>query len=155
MVELFSAIERNTHRMRALRIYERDAEAEARNVPGNYRDGAVTFDRFLEMKIPMLAGHDRIWPPPSGFDPGLHRKQYLADLKRMAEEQERWKRYLVAPPEQGEATVTTFSGAKIVRRLPAIFIMSSEQVEEAKRAGCNVRLAGANESVGLPSMASF
>ncbi|MBT2133953.1 hypothetical protein KK137_06365 [Croceibacterium sp. LX-88] len=154
LVQLFAAIAQNAERLKALGLHVRDAEAEARDVPGNWYMNSSPVDRFAEMKIPRLDGPGRIWPAAPRSIPPAHQDQYGIAIQRAREERARWKRYFVTPPEKGEPTIATHSGESVVLS-PAIFLMNSEQVAEAKKAGCEVELAAANQRIGLPSGGSF
>lgn len=81
--DLFSRILANEARLRAAGSHRRDAEAEARNVPGNYR-AAGPIDRFTKMKIPNWGGQGRCWPR----DPGGEQRVQIDEQARLA-----WLRY--------------------------------------------------------------
>lgn len=72
---LFDAVGKNDAWMKAIGVHERGAEAEARDVPGNFIRNGTTVDQFTKMKIPSWSGSGRMWPPAqksafAGYDEG-------------------------------------------------------------------------------------
>lgn len=83
---LFDAVEKNNAWMKAIGIHERSAEAEARDVPGNFIRNGMTIDQFTKIKIPNWSGGGRMWPPAqksavAGYDEG-RRQQWDAYQRR-------------------------------------------------------------------------
>lgn len=78
LAALFAEVEANSHRLKAAGVHERDAEAEARGVPGNYSHGSVLIDQFTKMKIPNWLGSGRAWP----IDPTMAVRARLAEAER-------------------------------------------------------------------------
>ena len=153
---LFAAVQLNADRMRDLRINQADAEAVARGHPG-FIGRADEPERFLTMKLPNFAGNGRCWPPEQRLNVDLGRDEYVAARKRMQEEQARWKRYIVTPPEDNREPITfqTRRGVTSVRSSPAIEIMCPEQAAAVRALGCKAEIAGANVSIGLPMVGNF
>lgn len=78
LTSLFLEIEANESRLQAAGSLGRDAEAQARDVPGNYFSSAGPIDRFTKMKIPAWSGPGRAWP----LDPGVQERVRTAEQHR-------------------------------------------------------------------------
>lgn len=154
IVELLTASKRNAENMQALRVYERDAESEARDVEPN----DTNILRFATMKLPNFHGNGRAWPPVDNtlslVAQTTHEIRAKAKAAREAESA-RWKRYVVEPPATRNEMikVDTDRGEQGVYREPKIYRMTEAQAEAAREKGCTVRLAKTGESVGLPQSA--
>lgn len=155
-VELLSAVKANEERMKGLQVYEANAEAVARGVPGNFSIGSLNIRRLTDAKLPSFADHnDFAWPKPQRFNPNLHMEQHQRNLQAMREEDARWQRYLVTPPEGNRDAIPLKmrNGPNSVRATPVIGRMTEEGVEAARKLGCEVKPVASNVSIGLPSAA--
>jgi hypothetical protein len=139
------------------------AEAVARGRQG-FNTGSDRAIRLTKMKIPSLHGPgqaDLAWPAPAKHPLDVahqaERRQREAAAKQRMEEAAKWKRYVVTPPEGNSSLipVETRNGQQTLRGMPAIFVMAPDQVEQAECRGCTARLAGPNESIGMPAGATF
>ncbi len=158
MVELLFAIKANEQRMQDLRIFEPNAEAVARNVPGNFSVGSINIRRLTDAKLPSFFEHnDFAWPKPQRFNPNLHMEQHQRNLQAMRDEDARWQRYLVTPPQGNRDAIPLRmrNGPDSVRDIPVIGRMTEEGVSAAQERGCEVKPVAANVSIGLPSGAAF
>lgn len=157
MVELLSAVKANEAQMRSLQIYEANADATARNCPGNFRDGVLMLRPLTEIKLPSFAvPRDLAWPVSQQFniDPG--REDRIRDLEASRAEAARWRRYMVTPPAGNREPIplTMQNGPNSVRDIPVIGRMTNEGVAAAQALGCEVKPVAANVSIGLPSAVS-
>ncbi len=99
LCELLAAVAANAERMRRSGLHERDAEAEARDVPGNWSIGPSPVDRFARMRIPNWSGHGRCWPrefSPAMVDyAGLRAAGNKAEKEAKAREDARFGTYRI------------------------------------------------------------
>lgn len=139
------------------------AEAVARGVGGTFYDGGQPLHRFTAMKLPSLSGRgleEMAWPihknPFATMDQQV-RDHALRLQKNREAEANRWRRYLVTPPEGNNSSIPieTRQGQKVLRGSPQILVMAPSQVELAEGWGCIVKLAKDNETIGLPVAATI
>lgn len=137
LIALFQATADNAKRFADLGMNERNAEAEARGITFLGRGGEP--EQFMKMKIPEWEGHGRAWPIERRVDPDIGRTHYLAQKKQMLEKEARWQRYTVRAPEKDEVSISTRIGARSLRaQSKAVFVMDANQVEKARKSGCQV-----------------
>lgn len=154
---LFAKLEANEARLRAAGAHGRDAEAEARDIPGNYFDRAGPIDRFTKMKIPAWGGAGRAWPP----DPGAQQRARVAEQER--QQRLRYERTKTPEARQAAARARARDEAKwtpcrVVHHLNAligdighrrgrssldcdeemVFEMNAQQIEAARAKGLTV-----------------
>jgi hypothetical protein len=138
------------------------AEAIARQCSGNFYNGASPLTRLGKFKYPSLTGsglEELAWPRhvnAFAAQEASMRAHLLQREREKREAAERWKRYVVTPPEKGERMqVECRGGLKGLYRAPEILVMTAAQVEAAEAKGCKVELAKPNETIGLPTAAAF
>lgn len=87
MMALLEAIEANEARLRHVGLYDANAEATARGLPGNWYTSAGPIKQFTKMQIPDWDGRQLAWPRPAPiFDHGeAQRRQRAAHAKQQAE----------------------------------------------------------------------
>ncbi|QCI92124.1 hypothetical protein [Novosphingobium sp. EMRT-2] len=92
IVSLLSAVTSNASAMKAAGIYEADAEAVARDLPGNFTKGSLLFRQLSKIALPSFAnGHELAWPAPER--PAKHWTEQVAEgRKRQVEAQRRQDR---------------------------------------------------------------
>jgi len=170
LTALFRRVEANAARLRALRIYERDAEAEARDLPGNYMLPSGPVDRFSGMKIPGWGATGRAWP----LDPESAERARIAEQERQslllhkranspkaraerkAAEEAKWKRYAVTHKKIGFLDIDCRTGtASILDTDRTILEMNDQQVAAARAKGAQVVEAGAGERSTLAGNVSL
>lgn len=167
VIDLFRAVEANAARLKSLRIYERDAEAQARNVPGNYTNGSTPIDRFTSMKIPAWSGSGRAWP----LDPAAAQREQIAEEERRARlayehtkspeglaakeraaaaEDAKWRRYRVSHSKPGFVEVDCRTGrAALLSVDRQVLQMTEEQVAAARSRGAQVEPTGEDDRSSL------
>lgn len=100
LIDLFKATNANAERMRAAGVHDRDAEAEARDIPGNFSTSGVgQYEQYKRIKIPSWDSTQRCWPVEQArvvYDYGaeirrsrVEREERQSKLKKEAEEHQR------------------------------------------------------------------
>lgn len=159
IVELLSASKANAEHMRSLEIYEANAEAVARSMPGNFIDTVGPLRQLAELCLPSFSSpRELAWPQIRPFNYNLGREEAIKAKNAVEAEQRRWQRYMVTPPAGLRAAIKLLmrNGPDQVREAPVIGRMTEEGVADARAKGCTVEPVAANVSIGLPSgVASF
>lgn len=105
IVGLLSAVTDNAARMRADGIFEPDAEAVARGLPGNFSSGPIQFRQLTKLALPsFVETRELAWPVPvrqakhfTVLAEETRRKQIEAQQRRDAAEAAAWAPYTVTP----------------------------------------------------------
>lgn len=163
LTDLFREVEVNRVRLQAARIYERDAEAQARDVPGNFMRGSAPVDRFTAMKIPAWSGSGRAWPiDPAAAERALiaeteHRQRVELQRRKSPEaraaaeaaqaaEEAKWLRYRVSHSKPGFVEVDCRTGTASLMSVDRVVLeMTEQQVAAARSKGVKVAPAGADD----------
>lgn len=160
---LFREVEANGQRLQRAGLHVRDAEAEARDVAGNYYHGSAPIDRFTKMAIPSWSGAGRCWP----LDPRTAELQRIQEQEHRtrvehkrsmsakgraeraaaaAAEEAKWRSYRVTHKRPGFIEIACRTGtAAILDRDRAVLELTEAQVADARAKGAKVELAEEGE----------
>lgn len=139
MVELLSAVADNAAKMKAAGVYDADAEAVARDLPGNFSAGPIQYRQLTKIALPSFAnGQVLAWPVPAR--PAKHWTQEVAENRQKQIELQRqqaaaaaasWALYSVSAGAIGR--MTQVSGRAARRGPEAILTLYPENVSGAGR----------------------
>lgn len=126
IVSLLSEVTSNEAQMRAAGIHEPNAEAIARNVPGNFARGPVMIRQLTKLALPSFAdGNALAWPAPAAS--GVHWteqarqdlvKQRDAQARRAAAEAAAWGDYSIKAGEIDRITEVSCQGGAVMTIYP-------------------------------------
>lgn len=146
IVELLGAVTANEADMRAAGIYEANAEAVARDLPGNFARGPIQFRQLTKMAVPSFRnGNELAWPAPAKSSSHwtevaerTRRNQIAAQRRAEQAEDAAWALYSVSAGTVGSVTevvgrVSKHGPEAIVTLFPAILGDSGGRFDNSPR----------------------
>jgi hypothetical protein len=162
LIHLSEATNANRARMMAAGLQERDAEAEARGIPGNFYDRNAPIEQFTKLKIPNWSSPGRQWPADRAAQARAielaeaESQRYAASARqrtpeaiaaRKAAEEAQYARYLVQQKPYSGAMRGPFRhrhGISMVANIPVPAEMTKAHVRLAREQGFSVEPAPAD-----------
>lgn len=147
---LFRDVQANAARMKEAGVHERDAEAEARDIAGNFTHGPTPVDSFVKMKIPAWSGPGRSWP----LEPRVAELARIQEQERRerveyqqtrspaairAAEEAKYPSYVVSHSKKALALIEHRGGySSLEPDVKRTLRLNERQVDEARAAGFTV-----------------